>query len=112
MADTVIGEVQVINLEINRGYALSFDLEWWDDSTPPMAVGIDAISVSMSLGDTRYDLVALGYATFNNNVVAVSLPGTFTDGLPSRPGKWRMGAQPDGSSDLTPLARGSVKVRS
>lgn len=111
MAD-VIGAVQVVNLEVNKGSALSFDMEWWDDSKPPQPIPISAINVRMTINDVLHDLDQLGYATFADNVISVALPGMWTATLPAKDGKWRMAATDGISGEERVLARGSVRVRS
>lgn len=112
MAD-VIGAVQVVNLEVNKGSALSFDMEWWDDSKPPLPIPISAINVRMTINDVRYDLDELGYATISAaNVISVALPGNWTSTLPAKDGRWRMAATDAISGEERVLARGSVRVRS
>jgi hypothetical protein len=110
VADEIVGQVQVVNLEINKGYTLSFDLEIWDNATPSQPIQLSAIDARMTLGDTVHDLDALGYATFLDNVVSVVLPSAFTATLPNRPGKWRIGATDAVSGESPLLVRGAVRV--
>lgn len=107
-----IGAVQEANLEISQGMALSFDIEWWDDSVPPQPIVITFVRAQINIGGTKHELQELGYATFSGNVATVALPGEWTMQLPAKLGKWRIGAKDSESGELIPLVRGIVKVRS
>lgn len=107
-----IGVVQVVNLELNKGSALSFDMEWWDDAVPPNAIEVSAINVRIGLNGVRYDLDELGYATFDDNVIHVALPAEWVGTLPAADGKWKIGATDAVSGEEKLLARGNVRVRS
>lgn len=112
MADTVVGEAKIVNLEIHKEAALSFDIEWWDDSVPPQAIPISAIAARLRVEDTIYDLDELGYATWAENVISISLPDTFTATLEAKPGRWRLAATDAIGEESRVLARGSVRIRS
>jgi len=101
--------VQQVDLEIHKGTALVFDAEWWEENGT--AVPIQAINARMNIGGQVYDLDALGFATFEGNVIHVALPSNWTETLPAMAGKWRLGATDAVSLEERPLARGSVKVR-
>lgn len=106
-----IGAAQEVNLELHRGSALSFDGEWWTDEVPPTAINISAINVRINIGGVRYDLDALGFATFSGNVIHVSLPGAWVATLPATFGKWKLGATDAVSGEEKLLAMGAVQVK-
>jgi len=104
-----IGAVQQVDLEIHKGAALVFDAEWWEEDGTP--VPIAALNVRLVLAAQVFDIDALGYATFQGNVIHIALPSHWTETLPATSGKWRLGATDAVSLEERPLARGSVKVR-
>lgn len=116
MGDPQIGEVQRVNLNIQQGADLVFDVEWWEDveHTVPIPIAEVRSHARAAYEDTEPLLDIGAYATVigeDANIAHISVPASVTKDVPVVDrGVWDLELVNANNDETKKIMRGVVRV--